>query len=132
MIRQSFDIEHYWRVIVYYQLDYGLFSIVERELLDIGIPEEQIEELYDTMSSGEAKAVTCSSIRRHVSIVLFNRHDSKTDFINSVIHEAEHVKQAMLKAYYVDDEGEPPAYTMGYLVSRMWRVFRQFVCDACE
>ena len=98
----------------------------------MGISDEQIEELYDTMLSGEAKAVTCSSIRRHVSIVLFNRHDSKTDFINSVIHEAEHVKQAMLKAYYVDDEGELPAYTIGYLVSMMWRVFKQFVCDACN
>ena len=132
MIRQSFDIEQYWRVIVYYQLDYDLFNIVHKELLDMDIPEEQIKELHDTMSSGEAKAVTCSSIRRHVSIVLFNKHDSKTDFINSVIHEAEHVKQAMLKAYYVEDEGEPPAYTMGYLVSKMWGVFKQFVCGVCE
>ena len=132
MIRQSFDIEQYWRVIVYYQLDYDLFNIVYNELLDMGISEEQIEELHDTMSLGEAKAVTCSSIRKHVSIVLFNKHDSKTDFINSVIHEAEHVKQAILKAYYVDDEGEPPAYTMGYLVSKMWGVFKQFVCGVCE
>ena len=132
MIRQSFDIEQYWRVIVYYQLDYDLFNIVHKELLDMDIPEEQIKELHDAMSSGEAKAVTCNSIRKHVSIVLFNKHDSKTDFINSVIHEAEHVKQAMLRAYYVEDEGEPPAYTMGYLVSKMWGVFKQFVCSACE
>ena len=132
MIRQSFDIEHYWRVIVYYQLDYGLFSIVEREMLDIGAPKWQIEELYDTMSLGEAKAVTCNIAKKHTSVILFNVHNSKTDFINSVIHEAEHVKQAMLKAYYVEDKGEPPSYTMGYLVSKMWGVFRQFVCDACE
>ena len=128
MIRQSFDIEQYWRVTVYYELDYGLFNIVHKELLDMGVPEEQIEELYDTMSSGEAKAVTCSSIRRHVSIVLFNRHDSKTDFINSVIHEAEHVKQVILEAYQVEDRGEPPAYTIGYLISRMYPIFKNLIC----
>jgi hypothetical protein len=38
----------------------------------------------------------------------------------------------MLKAYYVEDKEEPPAYTIGYLISKMWRVFRQFVCDAYE
>lgn len=129
MIKQIFDIEHYWKVIVYYNLNYDLFSIVHKELLDVGIPDEQIEELYDTMLSGHAKAVTCSSIKRHISIILFNVHDSKADYINSIVHEAEHVKQAMLKAYNVEDSGEPPAYTIGYLVSRMYQVFQHLICD---
>ena len=41
------------------------------------------------------------------------------------MHEAVHIKQAMLKAYRVEDKGETPAYTMGYLVGRMWEVFSQ-------
>lgn len=32
--------------------------------------------------------------------------------------------QAMLDVYDVNDEGEPPAYTVGYLVMRMWGVFK--------
>lgn len=128
MIRQSFDIEHYWRVIVYYRLDYGLFSIVERELLDIGVSKWQIEELYDTMSSGKAKAVTFSNIKQHISVILFNPHDSREDYLNSIVHEAEHIKQAMLKAYDVTDKGEAPAYTIGYLVMKMYEVFKTFIC----
>ena len=50
-----------------------------------------------------------------------------SDYIDSVVHEAEHVKQAMLKAYHVEDIGEPPAYTIGYLVGRMWEAFKQFL-----
>ncbi len=38
---------------------------------------------------------------------------SRIDYINSIVHEAEHIKQAMLKAYRVEDKGEPPAYTIG-------------------
>lgn len=30
-------------------------------------------------------------------------------------------KQAMLEAYKVDDKGEKPAYTIGYLTSKMWK-----------
>ena len=77
------------------------------------------------MTVEKAKAVTCSDINKHVSIVIFNRHSNKLDYINSVIHEAEHIKQAMLEAYDVEDRGEPPAYTIGYLVAQMWKGFRK-------
>lgn len=36
--------------------------------------------------------------------------------------EAEHIKQHMLKAYNVDDFGEAPAYTIGYLVMMMLKL----------
>ena len=48
-----------------------------------------------------------------------NEHKTIEDYINSIVHEAEHVKQAMLKAYKVDDSGEPPAYTIGFIVMKM-------------
>ena len=122
MIKQAFSVESYWKVIVFYNLDYDLFYIVEDELLNIGFSLENIDALYDTMSSRDAKAVTCSSLHHRTSILLFNQHNTKTDYINSIVHEAEHVKQSMLKAYRVEDKGEPPAYTIGYIVGRMWEV----------
>ena len=33
------------------------------------------------------------------------------------------VKQAMLESYNVDDEGEPSAYTIGYIAKRLLRFF---------
>ena len=76
---------------------------------------------------GEAKAATFSDTAKHVSVVLFNPHESSKDYINSIVHEAEHIKQAMLKAYHVEDRGEAPAYTIGYLVGRMWEVFKTII-----
>lgn len=122
MIRQQFDVNGYWKVIVYYNLDYGLFHIVSDELKCIGFSDKDIRGLYNDMRWGKAMAVTCSSYHQHVSIILFNRHSSKEEYISSLVHEAEHVKQAMLKAYDVDDSGEPPAYTIGYVVKRMWKI----------
>jgi hypothetical protein len=129
MIRQSFNIEHYWRVIVYYNVDYALFGAIEKDLRDIGVKDGQIWKMHDTLYSGKAKAVTLSNIKEHVSIVLLNEHKDKVDFVNSIIHEAEHVKQAMLSVYNVEDTGEPSAYTIGYLISQMYQVFRHLICD---
>jgi hypothetical protein len=128
MIRQQFYVEHYWEVIVFYDLDFDLFQCVEEELLSIGFPLRKINILYYQLWSGNAKAVTCSNGRYHTSIVIFNPHTSPRDYLDSIVHEAEHVKQAMLKAYQVEDEGEPPAYTIGYLISQMYPILRNIIC----
>ena len=127
MVRQQFDVEGYWKVIIYYNVDGGFFFPVFKELKRIGFPPKNIELIVGQLKRGEAKAVTCSNGAYHTSIVLFSRHKDKYDYINSLVHEAEHVKQAMLKTYRIEDEGEPPAYTIGYLVMRMWEVFRNII-----
>jgi hypothetical protein len=127
MIKQAFDVDGYWEVIIYYNVDFDLFYLIASDLRMIGFTDAAIEEVRKTMESGEAKAVTCSSIHQHTSVVIFNPHTSKADYISSIVHEAEHVKQAMLKAYMVEDRGEAPAYTVGYLVKRMWEVFSQIL-----
>lgn len=121
MIRHEFDVENYWKVIVYYNVDYSFFNSINKELLRAGFSKEPLDEMWYSFSEDDAKAVTCSNIKKHVSYVLFKYHPNKLDYINSVVHEAEHVKQAMLEAYDVRDAGEPPAYTIGYLVSKMYR-----------
>ena len=118
MIKQVIDIDGYWEVIVYYNIDYNFFDIIAKDLKDIGSPVERIDDIYYNLKH-KAKAVTCSNINRRVSIVLFNTHKNRYDYINSIVHEAEHIKQHMLKAYKVADEGEPPAYTVGYIAMRM-------------
>lgn len=130
MIRQQFYVEHYWEVTVLYDLDFDLFQYVEDELLDIGFPLKEIDILYYQLWSGYAKAVTCSNIEYHKSIILLLPHTSPQDYLDSIVHETEHVKQAMLEAYQVEDKGEPPAYTIGYLISRMYPVLRSIICSA--
>lgn len=131
MIKQVFNVESYWKVIVWYSLDYNLFYLVEEDLIEAEISEENLRALWFMMYSGRAKAVTFSNERLHLSIVIFNTHESKADYIDSIVHEAEHVKQAMLSAYQVKDKGEPPAYTIGYLISQMYQVFQHLICN-CE
>ena len=127
MIKQKFDVDGYWNVVVYYNVDYHFFDDIEFELRMISFPEAAIEETRRTMQSGEARAVTCSVTNQHTSIVLFNNHTSKADYISSIVHEAEHIKQAILRAYDIEDRGEAPAYTIGYIVKKMYEVFSQIL-----
>ena len=125
MIRQQFSVNGYWTVIIFYDLDYDSFHEIWKILKKAGASEKTVRLIYRTMSTGRAKAITYNSMEKHMSIILFNRHRNQTDYINSIVHEAEHIKQAMLEAYKVEDAGEPPAYTIGYLVGRMWKVYHK-------
>lgn len=119
MIKQSINVNNYWKVIVYYNVDYNFFNIIYEDLKLIDISNKVINRVYNTMITQKAKAVTITNPYYKTSIVLFNKHKNKYDYINSIVHEAEHIKQDMLRVYNVEDIGEPPAYTIGYLVMKM-------------
>lgn len=119
MIEGIIDVDSYWKVIVYYDTDYDFFSIVIDTLIKHNVSNNNINRIYNHMFYHVAKACTISIPEHKTSIVLFNKHKSYYDYINSVVHEAEHIKQGILNYYNIDDYNEPPAYTIGYLASQM-------------
>ena len=128
LIKQVFHIEKYWEVIVIYDLDYNLFFIIEELLKECEASSSDTDKLYNMMHSRKALAVTFSNTKLKRSIVLFNAHKTKQSYINSIVHEAEHVKQAVLHTYQVDDKGEDAAYTIGYIIGKMYMVFGELLC----
>lgn len=119
MIRRNINIDNKWKVIVYYNINYNLFDVIIKDLRAINISNNTIYNLYYTLHSSQAKAVTISNSRYKTSIVLFNKHKRKEDYINSIVHEAEHIKQAVLDYYNINDFGELPAYTIGYIAMKL-------------
>lgn len=129
MIKQEFNVENYWKVIVYYDVDYNFFDSIYFELKSLGVSKETIDNVYKELVTFEAKAVTFNNYNKHTSVVLFNPHSSAEDYINSIVHEATHVMQAMLKVYHIKNTDESPAYTVGHLVMKMYEVFKSLVCN---
>ena len=87
MIKQLIDIDGYWEVIVYYNVDYNFFDDIVFELKAIGSPVERINDIYLNLKY-DAKAVTCSNIRKHISVVIFNNHKNRYDYVNNSIYNS--------------------------------------------
>ena len=113
MIKQVINVNNKWKVIVYYDIDYNLFPYINQELYKAGVKQHHIEQIYNKMYHRKAKAFTMSNLKSKTS----------SDYISSIAHEAEHVKQHMLDYYGVEDVDEPPAYTIGFLVMKILQVF---------
>ena len=123
MIKQVINVDNKWKVIVYYNIDYNLFHYVADELRSLGMTNKGVHRIAYLYFTGEVKAFTVTNAARQTSVVGFNYHKTIKDYINSIVHEAEHVKQHMLEAYLVADKNEPPAYTIGFLASKMLMFF---------
>lgn len=124
LIKQIFYIEHYWKVIAYHNIEYKFFRHIYKDLYNIGFSNASINRIYKKFKLNQIKAVTCSSPTYKTSILIFAKHDNSIDYINSIVHESEHLKQVLLKVYKVYDEGEPPAYTVGYIASKLYSAFK--------
>lgn len=125
MNKTVIKIERYWDVYVFFNIDYHMFWLVADDLKSIGCSDAEIKRVRWNMTHG-AKAFTISHPKMHVSVMGFNYNPDKYDMINTFVHEAEHAKQAMLWDYEIKDAGEPPAYTVGYLTSRLMMEYDYF------
>lgn len=122
MIKRIINIDKYWKVIVYYNIDYNFFYAIKKDLRRIDCSNYQIETIYNKMITHSAKAVTISNVDLYTSVVLFNKHYDINDYINSIVHESEHIKQSILYAYNIKDKGEKPAYTIGYIAMKIMEI----------
>ncbi len=101
MTRQDIDIEGYWKVIVIYNAELGD--------KDVGF--------------------TYTDFSKKRSIVGIGKTSSKEQFFNTIVHEAKHVQSNICRYYKVKEDSEKAAYLIGYIVQKMYEVFKYMICN---
>ena len=77
------------------------------------------EGKYKITENGEIWSYNLYAHKEPKQMKTYLDSKNKYDYINSIVHEAEHVKQAMLAYYDIEDEGENAAYTIAYIATKM-------------
>lgn len=127
MIKQVFHIERFWKVIVYYNVDYDHFDYILQDMKMDSLPIEGMIGVVQKLH--HAYGVTISIPNKRTSVVLFNTHKSKAEYISTIVHEAEHVKQHMFNYYGAEDKDEDAAYAVGYIVKQMYSAIKDIICS---
>ena len=129
MIKSTIDVAGYWSIVLFVDVDYDKFDIIESALTDILAPISVIDEIYDKISYEYNSGVTFSNPNYRTSVVCINKSTSREELINTISHEADHVQDAICKYYDVPLESEDAAYLIGYLVSKMYYHSRRLFCS---
>ena len=129
MIKSVINVAGYWSIVLFVNVDYDNFEIVESALTDILAPISVIDEIYDKISYEYNAGVTFTNPDFRTSIVCINKATSREELINTISHEADHVQDTICKYYDVPLDSEQAAYLIGYLVGKMYYKSRRLFCS---
>ena len=129
MIKSTIDVAGYWSIILFVDVDYDNFDIIESALTDILAPIYIIDEIYDKISYKLNSGVTFTNSNFKTSIVCINKGSTREQIINTISHEADHVQAAICDYYNVPLDSEQAAYLIGYLVGKMYYHSRRLFCS---
>ena len=101
MIKSTIDVAGYWSIVLFVNVDYDNFEIVESALTDILAPVSVIDEMYNKISYKYDSGVTFSNPDYRTSVVCINKATSREELINTISHEADHVQDTICKYYDV-------------------------------
>ena len=129
MIKSTIDVVGYWSIVLFVDVDYDNFDIIESALTDILAPISVIDEIYDKISYKLNSGVTFTNSDFKTSIVCINKGSTREQIINTISHEADHVQAAICDYYNVPLDSEQAAYLIGYLVGKMYYHSRRLFCS---
>ena len=118
MTAQHLDIEGYWDVTVLYDVWPQDLGEVGAMLSSLGAPRQMVDDAVSNLQGWNA-GYTLTSMGRRESIVCIGRANSLREFLNTVIHEVDHVQAHVAEYYSVELGTEQSAYLQGYVGGRL-------------
>jgi hypothetical protein len=128
MIKSVIDVAGYWSIVLFVDVDYDRFDIIESALTNILAPISVIDEIYDKISYKYDSGVTFTNSDFRTSVVCINKTTSREELINTITHEADHIQDDICDYYNVPLDSEQAAYLIGYLVGKMYYNSRTLFC----
>ena len=98
-MRQDIDIDGYWHIIV----------------------------VYNVFLGQDNAGFTHTDFSKKLSIVGIGMTTSKKQFINTISHEAKHIQSHICQYYQVSEDSEDAAYLLGYIMMKMYEVFKYYI-----
>lgn len=121
MIEQSLYIANAdWDVVLFYDATPKFSGVIMRQLWQFGIPAEKYYEAQRLLNDNKRnEGLTYSNIRSRCSVVVIGRVSSCGQFINTIVHECDHLADHISQYYGIPLDSEENAYLHGDIVQQI-------------
>lgn len=130
MIRDYLDIDNHWGVLAYYDATPADFSRLGPILSEFGCPDWEIAKAWRTIHETD-KAFIFNAPWARMSVLVVGRVTHPAQFLNSLLHEFDHLQDGILAYYHVEHGTEDAAYLQGYLGQIAYEGILQLLCPVC-
>lgn len=131
MIGQYFNIPKYdWDVKVYYNVDRDDIGFCIKQLRKLTTSNKIIKECIETLDTNKKdRAYIYSSYRKLETVIFIGDYSSTGELINTITHEANHLKSHIATVYNLNEKDEEVCYVIGGVVQLMSETFMRFICS---
>lgn len=130
MLRDYLDIDKHWGILAYYDVTPEDFSQLGPILREFGCPEWEIDRACKTIRQTN-KAFVFNAPWARMSVMVVGRVSNPSQFINSLLHEFDHLQDCILEYYHVNHGTEDAAYLQGYLGQVAYNGILPMLCPVC-
>lgn len=129
MIGQCFDIAEYnWNVTVYYYVTKHDIGFCLKRLRKLTTKQTYHNECKKTLYTDKKdRAYIYTSYRKLESVIFIGIPSSTGELINTITHEANHLKAHIATYYNIDEKEEEVAYLIGDIVQQMTESFIRLI-----
>ena len=123
MTKHYIDIVGKWAFVFAYDIKDGDQEEIGEWLRALGCTEQQVRKacrVAVSMNSG----FTFSRSELRMSVMVVAPASSEEQFMNTLVHEIDHLQAAICEYYDVEPRTEEAAYLQGYVMQRVFRALR--------
>lgn len=134
MIVQDFYLKRYkWHVRVYYAVHRYWARDILNDLRSIGCYGNQLRKAWNSLRAGELNTgITYSNFDRRETLMVISLTSTPAEFLNSWVHEMQHLCRHVVQAFGMDPYGEEAAYLAGDVAQKMFNTAKMFLCEHCR
>lgn len=115
-----------WNVLVYYGVNEDDFVEVIDSLQQLECPQKDIKKALKVLQRNNT-GLTFTNTDYKMSIVCIGEASNVGQFVNTCIHEADHVQSHICEYYGIPVHGETAAYIIGHLVQKMYQMLEKIL-----
>lgn len=123
MVTQYINLKKYnWGILVYYGTSEEDVDDVYNALVALGCPDEEAYRATKTVTQKLNTGLTFTNTDLRMSLICVSDATTADEFVNTAVHEANHVQSHVCEYYGIYDDEEPASYLIGYIVQHMYKM----------
>lgn len=130
-LRQQFKIRKYdWDVVLYYTVDEAQKTEIVTELKELQPDKETFDKLERNLINAELDTgFIYSSFYKQFSLIVIHKASSIGEFVNTFVHEKNHLEMHMCEALDINPYSEEAAILSGELAMQ---ILNEALCNIAE
>lgn len=116
-----------WNLLIYYNASLENKMELADSLLSLGATKREIKKALQVLRNKNT-GFTFSNSDQMMSIVCIGEAENNQQFLDTIVHELKHVQSHICSFYNVEEDSEEAAYLIGYMIQKMYKFIKLFLC----